>query len=151
MGSNIEPELNLPRALNSLRQQLNILCISSTWHSPALGTLGPDFLNAVIKIETEQTIEELKNNFLRPIEATLGRARGSDKNAPRTIDLDILIFGGEIIDPHIWEFAHLAVPLAECNAELADPSRNQTISQVSAELQNVTNIRKASLKFELNK
>jgi len=145
LGSNIQPETYLPRAVTALRQQVTILCVSSAWHAPPLGTAGPDFLNAVVKIETEHVADELKQDVLRPIEASLGRKRLADKNAPRTIDLDILIFDDEIADPHIWDFAYLAVPLAECHPELADPSTNQTINQVSAELQNTVNIRKSSL------
>lgn len=147
LGSNIEPETYLPRAVTALRQQVKILCISSAWHAPALGTASPDFLNAVIKIETEHSLDELKNGILRPIEASLGRRRGADKNAPRTIDIDILIFDDQIDDPHIWDYAHLAVPLAECHPELADPSTNRTINQVSAELQKTVNIRKTILKL----
>lgn len=153
LGSNIEPETNLPRAVAALRQHVVVLGMSSAWHAPALGTSGPDFLNAVLKIETDILAEDLKNSVLCPIEARLGRKRGPNKNAPRTIDLDILIFDDQIHDAHIWDFAHLAIPLAECHPDLTDPVTNKTIGQISAELQPNAEIHRTSLDLdaELNK
>lgn len=152
LGSNIEPENNLPRAVAALSQHVSVYCISTIWQAPALGTQGPDFLNAVIKVETGYSAEDLKNRVLRPIEASLGRERGADKNTPRTIDLDILIFDGLIDDPHIWDYAHLAVPLADCHPELVNPVTGQTISQVASELKKAINISRTPLNLSnLNK
>ena len=134
LGSNIAPESNLPRAVAALNQHLTILCLSSAWHAPALGTTGPDFLNAVVKVETEYSAEKLKAQVLRPIETKLGRRRSSNKNAPRIIDLDILVFDKKILDPHIWDYAHLAAPLAECFPELTHPLSSQTIADAAFEL-----------------
>jgi 2-amino-4-hydroxy-6-hydroxymethyldihydropteridine diphosphokinase len=147
LGSNIEPETNLPRAVEELRQQLQILCTSSAWEAPALGTNGPDFLNAVVKIETTHSVDQLKSRILRTIESKLGRVRTANKNAPRTIDLDILIFDEVILDAHIWVYAHLAVPLAECDPERRDPSSKRMLSDISIHLQKEANIRNTGLKL----
>lgn len=145
LGSNIEPEENLPRALAALRKQVKLLCISSAWHAPAQGTTGPDFLNASAKLETEYTAEELKDRVLRPVEEMLGRHRSPNKNAPRTIDLDILIFDDEILDAHIWDYAHLAIPVAECFPELIHPVSNQSIAQIAFSLRKSANIKQSPL------
>ncbi|MCL5428689.1 MAG: 2-amino-4-hydroxy-6-hydroxymethyldihydropteridine diphosphokinase [Chloroflexi bacterium] len=147
LGSNIEPESNLPKALAALSEQVKILKISSAWHVAALGAAGPDFLNAVIRLETGYSADQLKAQVLRPIEVKLGRIRSGNKNAPRTMDLDILIFDDKIIDPHIWDYAHLAVPLAECSPGFTHPVTGQSIAQVAHELQKSNNIRRTTLKF----
>jgi 2-amino-4-hydroxy-6-hydroxymethyldihydropteridine diphosphokinase len=114
LGSNIEPEKNLPLAAAALAAQTHLLALSSAWKSPAIGTHGPDFYNAAAKIHTPQSDPDaLKLALLRPIEASLGRIRTADKFAPRTIDLDILVFDDQILDPDIWKYAYLALPLAE--------------------------------------
>lgn len=78
--------------------------------------------------------EEFKSRVIRRIEAELGRVRGTDKNAPRTIDIDILIVDGSVTDKQIWERAHLAVPLSELNYELSDPGSGLHIGPVAERL-----------------
>ena len=48
----------------------------------------------------------------------MGRVRSADKNAPRPIDLDIILFDGQILDPTLWLFAHRAVPMAEIQPDI---------------------------------
>ncbi len=57
----------------------------------------PNFLNAAVLIETDLTAAELKEQVLQVIERELGRVRTADKNAPRTIDLDIALFGDQVL------------------------------------------------------
>lgn len=113
LGSNISPETNLAHALSLLRNAVQVIAVSKVWNTPAVGTEGPDFLNAAIAIRTELSPDELKNRIIRKIENLLGRVRTEDKNAPRPIDIDILIFDDELFDPEIWSQVHLAMPLAE--------------------------------------
>jgi 2-amino-4-hydroxy-6-hydroxymethyldihydropteridine diphosphokinase len=113
LGSNIEPEKNLPLAIHKLSERTQVEAVSSVWRAPAVGKPAPDFLNAVVKVHTDLAAEDLKTNILRKIEAELGRVRGPDKFAPRTIDLDILVFDEDQLDEDLWRYAHLAVPLAE--------------------------------------
>jgi 2-amino-4-hydroxy-6-hydroxymethyldihydropteridine diphosphokinase len=145
LGSNIDPEVNLVKAAQRLREELAVSCASSVWRSPAEGTDGPDFLNAVVTITTELDAERLKHEILRLIEAELGRTRGLDKYAPRTIDLDILVFDGQILDNEIWAQPYLAIPLAECApdlqakdgerlSDLAGKHRNGQISKIDLEI-----------------
>jgi len=113
MGSNILPELYLPRAVRLLQGKVNVLKTSSVWETASIGSGGPNFLNAAVSIITSLQAGELKDRVLRPLEASLGRVRSADKNAPRTIDLDIILFDEQLLDPALWQFAHRAVPVAE--------------------------------------
>ncbi len=98
LGSNIQPELNLPLAVATLRRQLSILQVSRVWESPPEGAGGPNFLNAALLARTPHDQVILKSEILTPLEARMGRVRSADKNAPRPIDLDIILFDGQIMD-----------------------------------------------------
>jgi len=113
LGSNIEPEKNLPLAVNLLKKQLTILQTSSVWESKAVGSDGANILNAALLVSTSLEAEILKEQVLHPLEAQLGRVRTRDKNAPRTIDLDILLFDQQLLDLNLWQYAYRAVPIAE--------------------------------------
>ena len=113
LGSNIRPEENLKQAIHLLRKQVSVDKISSVWKTPAVGSPGPDFLNAAVLMRTDLDAAEIKESILRPLETKLGRVRVEDKNAPRTIDLDIIIFDGLLMDEDLWHQAYLAVPISE--------------------------------------
>ncbi|MFA5468594.1 MAG: 2-amino-4-hydroxy-6-hydroxymethyldihydropteridine diphosphokinase [Sphaerochaetaceae bacterium] len=119
LGSNIEGEKNLPKALQLLKGSLTLIESSSVWLSEAVGSQGPDFLNAAVVGTTMFTREELKANLLSPIEAQLGRVREEDKNAPRTIDIDLIVYDGEVVDPTLYLYPHIALPVAEILPENA--------------------------------
>lgn len=131
LGSNIEPEKNIPKAIDLLAGKVHVVAISNAWKTPAVGSLGPDFLNAVIQINTDLDPNTLKTEILYPIESQLDRVRTSDKNAPRTIDLDILIVDDIIVDDEIWFRVYLAVPLAELEGELIHTRSGQTIAEIA--------------------
>ncbi len=118
LGSNIQPEFNLPFAVDTLRRQLSIIQISRVWESPPEGAGGPNFLNAALLARTPHDQIILKSKILAPLEASMGRVRSANKNAPRLIDLDIILFDGKVIDPSLWHFAHRAVPAAEIVPDL---------------------------------
>jgi len=122
-GSNVEPERNLPLAVSRLRRHrdIQVLAVSPPYRSPAVGPAGqPDFLNGALLIETELSPDALKH-ALRALEDELGRERSADRYAPRPIDLDIVLYEGfagdvdgtPVPDPHLGEYAHLAVPAAD--------------------------------------
>jgi 2-amino-4-hydroxy-6-hydroxymethyldihydropteridine diphosphokinase len=113
LGSNIQPEQNIPRAFAYLRRQLTVLQVSSVWQSDAMGSSGPDFLNGAVLIITTLDAVALKEQVIHPLEARLGRVRTAHKNAPRSIDIDIILFDGKLLDPNLWNYAHRAVPVAE--------------------------------------
>ncbi len=141
VGSNIQPEKNLSRGLDLLREKVHVVCCSSTWQTPAVGSPGPDFLNLAVLITTPLEAASLKEQILRPLETQLGRVRSSDKNAPRAIDLDIIVFDDRLFDPTLWLHAHRAVPVSEIMPGLLS-DEGESLSSVAAHLAAVTPIRK---------
>lgn len=133
LGSNLDPERNVPLALRRLEEQpgVRLVAISTFYLSPALGRPEqPDFYNGVVEIETDLPPRELKFSVLRAIETELGRRRSADKYAAREIDLDLLFYDDLILaepdlvlpDPGIAGRAFLAVPLAELAPDLLMPN-----------------------------
>ena len=134
LGSNIRPKENLLKAIENLKDFGEVNAISSMWQTAAVGNPGPKFLNAVVHFIGEYEPDELKNGVLRKIEIGLGRVRGIDKFAPRTIDIDILVFNNQTIDRLIWEHAHLAVPLAEIFPSYQNPDGEEIIKDTARRL-----------------
>jgi 2-amino-4-hydroxy-6-hydroxymethyldihydropteridine diphosphokinase len=156
LGSNIRPELNLPRALRALAGHpgLHVLDVSRVWHSEAVGSPGPSFLNAAVRLSLApgwrvQPIE-LKYEVLRPIERALGRRRSEDRNAPRSIDIDLSFFGDlvlvedrsgkfiELPDPETLTRAHVALPLADVAPSWRHPTDGRRLRQIAHALERGT-------------
>jgi 2-amino-4-hydroxy-6-hydroxymethyldihydropteridine diphosphokinase len=108
-----------------------VIAVSSAWETPAVGDPAPDFINAAALIRTTLSIEALKSQVIRKIEAQLGRIRTADETAPRPIDIDILVDDGRVMDPEIWSQAYLAVPVAELLPDLRDPNTGEPVSQAA--------------------
>jgi len=140
LGSNINPETNIPRAIESLRQFRFIGSISSAWDTPPVRTSGPNFVNAALLTYTDLTLDNFKNQIIRPIEAQLGRIRSQNKNAPRPIDIDVLIWDQKILEPLIWEEAYLAVPVAELLPDLTSQDIAGNLKHTAQRLANSSNI-----------
>lgn len=99
IGSNIDPEQNIAAALYFLRQEQEFVSVSTLIKTSPIGiTDQPDFLNGAAKILTTMEIADFRS-YLKNIEDRLKRDRTAPKFGPRTIDLDIVIWDGEIIDP----------------------------------------------------
>lgn len=133
LGSNIEPEKNILLALEYLQQNCSLLEISTTWQTKAVGSDAADFLNTAVHVNTEKEASMLKMSCIKHIESLLGRVRFPDKNAPRTIDLDIIIFNGEVMDQALFRYAHIMLPLAELLPDLIDPQSGQSLSMLASE------------------
>ncbi len=131
LGSNIRPEENLPRAVHLLKREATFVRASRVWETPPEGVEGPAFCNAAVHIRTPLTAERLKREVLRPIEAALGRVRGSDKFAPRPIDLDIVLYAGRVLDADLWRFAYLVIPMADLLPGYRNPSSGASLAQVA--------------------
>ena len=130
IASNINPKVNILKSLELIENYFPIISSSLFYKTDPIGNPNdPSFINGVIEIETTLSPESLKYSILRSIESKLERKRSADKNAPRTIDLDILIYGDEVVklddliipDPQISERNFLAVSLAELAPELVPP------------------------------
>ena len=99
----------------------------------------PLFLNAVAELDTELPPRALLDRLLE-IERELGRTRDGARYGPRTIDLDLLLYGAEAIDepgltiphPHLHERLFVLEPLAEINPRLLVPNRGSIFSLLAA-------------------
>ena len=135
LGSNINPEKNINKAIHRLMQEGKWLKSSQIWETEAIGSDGPDFLNTAIVIETPLFENELKYKVLRKIEKELGRVRVENENAPRTIDLDIIIFDDQVIDQDLWTHSFIASPISDLYPDLQHPINKKTLLQVARDLQ----------------
>jgi dihydroneopterin aldolase/2-amino-4-hydroxy-6-hydroxymethyldihydropteridine diphosphokinase len=125
-GASIEPETHLSAALTRLQERVDVLAVSTVYRTPAIGRPDdPDFLNCVFKIETVLPPRTLKFDVLRAIETRLGRVESIDKYAPREIDLDLVLYGDEILDEDDLKLPHpdlsrwfVRVPLLELSPGL---------------------------------
>lgn len=146
LGSNIKAERNLPAAIRELANLGQLLAVSRVWESPPFGSNSPDaenFLNAAVLLETDLSAQALCDEAVRAIERRLGRERDPrDKNAPRTIDIDLSLFNDEVLtighrripDPAILVRAFVAAPLAEVDPEYAHPLTRRRLKQIAEEL-----------------
>ncbi len=150
LGSNIEPEQNLPIAVRLLQERLSILRVSSVWESASADCCYPDYLNLAMLVSTSLNAEQLKTQVLRPLEAQMGRVRTEDKNASRTIDFDIITYDDDILDPSLWQHVHLAKPVSEILPELRSQS-GETLSEAAKRLaQNTPIQRRMDISFPLS-
>ncbi|MCX7919421.1 MAG: 2-amino-4-hydroxy-6-hydroxymethyldihydropteridine diphosphokinase [bacterium] len=141
IGSNINPAENILQSLRLLLIQVQITQISNVYLTEAFNRPNqPKYYNLVIEIETKIPPFELKQEVLRQIEAELGRERVADKFAPRTIDLDLLLYNDLVIesetltipDPQILTRPFIAIPLYELNPELTIPKYNVALKDIVA-------------------
>ena len=138
LGSNIQPESNLPRALELLSAFGEIVQISQVWESEPVGTTGANYLNVCVKFKTSMARSDMKEKIVRPIEDQLGRQRGEDKFAPRSMDIDIILFDDEPINNDVWELAFVVVPLADLYPEYRKTKSRETVLEIATRLrQNV--------------
>lgn len=134
LGSNIQPEEYLPKALELLSERGKILKVSSAWESRAVGSDGPNYLNACVLFSTPLSYAELKDQVTHPIETQLGRQRTADKYAPRTIDIDIILFDNESCNDKLWNQAFVVIPLAEIYPECRNPLTQEPITETAMRL-----------------
>jgi 2-amino-4-hydroxy-6-hydroxymethyldihydropteridine diphosphokinase len=144
LGSNIEPNSNLIKAVSLLEQSCQLETISSAYITPPQGFTEQEFFwNVAVKIMTDMTPITLKHEVLDVIEQKLKRVRDpQNKNAPRTIDLDISLWNEDVFDygekpwhipdPDILRFAHVVIPLAEIAPDYVHPVEKATLAEIAA-------------------
>ena len=148
LGSNIDKERNLPEAVRLLRELTTVVEVAGVYETAPVGLLEqPVFWNTAVLIHTPLSPAAIKVQILSEIERRLGRVRQADKNAPRTIDLDIVLFNAEvgeydagdgrlrpIPDPDLLKFAHVAVLVAELAPDLPHPITGEPLRAIAARL-----------------
>jgi 2-amino-4-hydroxy-6-hydroxymethyldihydropteridine diphosphokinase len=119
VGSNIDPETNVPAALGLLMVAVKVTGTSRCFITAPIGRPEQEqYRNCVWRIETDQPVEELKA-LLNEIETRLGRVRTEDTYAPRQIDLDILLYGNRVLDSDIEARDFLKSGLSDLDAGFA--------------------------------
>ena len=108
LGSNLEPLRHLRAALEELHARFGELLVSPAYRSRAVGFEGPDFVNLAVGLDTELSPQAL-NDWLHALEDRHGRRRDVPRYADRTLDVDIVLYGEQVIDGP----GHLQVPRAE--------------------------------------
>ena len=134
LGSNLGASLSiLADAVDGIRSldATRLRDVSPAYRTPPWGvTNQPDFFNAVVEVETEQSPRQLLENLLE-IEQRLGRRRNDQHWGPRLIDLDLLIYADRQLDepdlivphPHLQERAFVLVPLNDLAPDLHVPGQ----------------------------
>ena len=103
IGSNINAEQNFAAALFFLRQEHKLIAVSSKIKTTPIGIAEqPDFLNGAAKVLTAMGKDDFQD-YLKGVEDRLKRDRLAQKFGPRTIDLDIVVWDGKIIDTDYYE------------------------------------------------
>ncbi len=142
LGSNIEPERYLPQAVSALRELGRLQAVSAAYQNPAVGqTAQPDFLNAAVLLDTDLSPQVLRRDLSR-LESRLGRRRTADKFAPRTIDLDLVLYGSKLLeeaglhipDPDLLVRAYLAVSVAELAPDFRHPITGERLAAIASRL-----------------
>jgi 2-amino-4-hydroxy-6-hydroxymethyldihydropteridine diphosphokinase len=138
LGSNLgDRAANLKSAIDRLRDFGEVVAVSSFYETEPVEVIAqPWFLNCVVKLDTEKTPEQLLAGILA-IEQEMGRER-KQKKGPRTIDLDILLFGNSIVElpgltvphPAMHERRFVLEPLAEIAPEVRHPVLKKSILEL---------------------
>jgi 2-amino-4-hydroxy-6-hydroxymethyldihydropteridine diphosphokinase len=150
LGSNIgDREAHLREAIRRLESTGKLRSLSSIYETePVEFTDQPQFLNCAVALETSSTPEQLMLQLLT-IEKAMGRQR-IQKKGPRTIDLDILFFGDEVVDTPGLTIPHPAMqhrrfvlePLAEIAPDAMHPGLRKTVRELLEELPSGQSVRR---------
>lgn len=139
LGSNLGDRLaSLQGAVDLLKREegVRVTASSRVWQTePVGGPEQPDYLNAVLQVETDRSPRDLLTACLR-VEASLGRVR-AERWGPRTIDVDVLLYDGRAIDepglvvphPRIAERAFVILPLLELERDPVLPDGRHLVDE----------------------
>jgi 2-amino-4-hydroxy-6-hydroxymethyldihydropteridine diphosphokinase len=136
-GSNVAPEANLERAVHELRAAFAGVRFSPWYRNRAVGFAGDDFINLVAGFSTELPPAEVLSR-LHEIERRCGRAREAPRWAPRTMDLDVLLYGDLVLErpglklprPDLLKRAYMLGPLAALAPEVVHPTEGVSIGEL---------------------
>lgn len=136
-GSNVDPVANLRRALGVLSRHYPDLNCSRAYRNAAVGFEGEDFVNLVVALATGDEVHAVVGR-LHEAEAACGRARSAPRWAPRTMDLDILLYGDLVLDepglvlprPDLVRRAYMLGPAAELAPDFVHPTLGLTLGEL---------------------
>ncbi|WP_346796725.1 2-amino-4-hydroxy-6-hydroxymethyldihydropteridine diphosphokinase [Halomonas sp. Bachu 37] len=113
VGSNIEPQRHVTQATRILSEECELICASRLIRTTPVGLQEqPDFINAAFLVRT--TLDHAAFRcYLKEVEDRLGRVRGPIKSGPRTMDLDIIAWDGNVVDDGYYRHAYVREPVDE--------------------------------------
>jgi 2-amino-4-hydroxy-6-hydroxymethyldihydropteridine diphosphokinase len=121
LGSNIDPKENIRTALRWIRELGEIRSQTNVLRTEPIGAPGQEwFKNCAVLLETELSPKELAVR-LRDIEGSMGRPREGDRSGPRTIDLDVLVWNGRVVDENVYSRSFLGDAVRELSPEVGGP------------------------------
>ena len=137
IGSNINREHNIKSALDALQCEFGKLKHSSIYESDSIGFAGNAFYNLVSAFHCDKDASDIARQ-LKIIEAEHGRVRSAEKFSSRTLDIDLLLYGQQIIHteiltiPHqdILNYAFVLEPLVEIAPEQQHPVNKVNYAQL---------------------
>ena len=139
-GSNVEPVRNLELAARELRRSFGDVRFSAAYRNAAVGFEGEDFINFVAGFDTARDVRAVIDELQR-IEGLCGRTRDAPKWAPRSMDLDILLYGDRVCEepglvlprPDLIRRPYMLGPMAELSPQVIHPTLGKTMAQLWAE------------------
>lgn len=138
IGSNVEPERRVRQAVKLLRERFGAIRLSPVYRNVAVGFEGDDFLNLVAAFGTELEVAPL-NAALDEIELACGRERGAARFAPRTMDLDLLLYGDRVSGApvalprqEVLKYAFVLKPLADLAPDRRHPGTDSSYAELWA-------------------
>lgn len=155
VGSNVNRERNISHAIDLLRARFGELQLSSVYETEAVGFDGAPFLNMIVAFEADVEPSDLVCE-LHAIERCCGRKRGDERFGPRTLDLDLVVFGDRVVREddvqlpreEVSTQAFVLCPLAEIAAGEAHPLSGETFGAMWARIEPKTGTpRKVDLTF----
>lgn len=136
IGSNIDRRKHIQAAIEELRALGQDVRISTIFECEAVGFESHAFYNLVVEMKTELSLTDFSRQ-LRDIELKWGRAADAGKFEPRTVDLDIILFGDQVSSAKpelprsdIFKYAFVLQPLVELCPQLVVPQDGRTIEQI---------------------
>lgn len=137
IGSNVDRERNIRSSVTAMREQFGDIRVSKVYECEAVGFEGDHFYNLAAAFETGKPVEEV-DRILTQLEDEHGRDRSGPRFSPRTLDLDLLLFGDYVSDrpglelprSEITEYAFVLSPLAELAPDMKHPTLGQPIAEL---------------------
>jgi 2-amino-4-hydroxy-6-hydroxymethyldihydropteridine diphosphokinase len=136
IGSNVERERNIREAVRTLKASFENFAMSPVFETKAEGFAGDDFYNLAACFDTDESLERLRDRLGR-IEAAQGRERTEERFAPRTLDIDILLYGDSVRHDDRFDIPrreilaqlHVLGPLVALAPELRHPETGERLAE----------------------